>query len=41
MEFFCGSFTFPAKQQWEMALWIIGLLDFALGSLNSLGPAAI
>lgn len=38
MEFFWGSLTFPAKQQWAMALWIIGLLDLALGSLNSLGP---
>lgn len=31
--FFCGSLTFPAKQQREMALWIMNLLDLKLGSL--------
>lgn len=36
--FFCGSLTLPARQQWEIALWMIGLFDLALGSLNSLGP---
>lgn len=38
--FFCGSLTFPAKQQREMALWIMNLLDLKLGSLYSLGPKA-
>lgn len=38
--FFCGSLTFPAKQQREMALWIMNLLDLKLGSLYSLGPEA-
>lgn len=28
----------PARQQCEIALWMIGLFDLALGSLNSLGP---
>lgn len=36
--FFWGSLTLPARQQWEMALWMMGLLDLALGSLKSLGP---
>ncbi len=30
---FCGSLTLPAKQQREMALWIMNLLDLKLGSL--------
>lgn len=38
--FFCGSLTLPAKQQREMALWIMNLLDLKLGSLYSLGPEA-
>lgn len=38
IEFLCGSFTFPARQQWDIALWIIGLLDLLLGSLNNFGP---
>lgn len=38
MAFFCASLTFPARQQWAMAFWMMGLLDFALGSLNNLGP---
>lgn len=38
IEFLCGSFTFPARQQWEIALWIICLLDLLLGSLNNFGP---
>lgn len=38
MEFLCGSFTLPARQQWETALWMMGLLDLLLGSLKSLGP---
>lgn len=38
--FFCGSLTLPAKQQREMALWIMNLLDLKLGSLKSLGPEA-
>lgn len=37
-EFLCGSFTFPARQQWATALWMRGLLDLLLGSLKSLGP---
>lgn len=36
--FFWGSLTLPAKQQREMALWIMNLLDLKLGSLYSLGP---
>lgn len=38
--FFCTSLTFPARQQWAMALMMIGLLDLELGSLKSLGPIA-
>lgn len=38
--FFWGSLTLPAKQQREMALWIMNLLDLKLGSLYSLGPEA-
>lgn len=38
IEFLCGSFTFPARQQWDIALWIIGLFDLLLGSLNNFGP---
>lgn len=38
IEFLCGSFTFPARQQWEIALWIMCLFDLLLGSLNNFGP---
>lgn len=36
--FFCGSFTLPARQQCDRALWMMNLLDLALGSLYSRGP---
>lgn len=38
MRFFCGSFTLPARQQCDRALWMMNLLDLALGSLYSRGP---
>lgn len=38
MRFFWGSFTLPARQQCDKALWMINLLDLALGSLYSRGP---
>lgn len=36
--FFCGSLTFPARQQRDRALWMMNLLDLKLGSLKSFGP---
>lgn len=38
IRFFWGSFTLPARQQCDKALWMINLLDLALGSLYSRGP---
>lgn len=38
IRFFWGSFTLPARQQCDKALWMMNLLDLALGSLYSRGP---